>query len=363
MLRQIKNRIDSEIGAYFRSLRKMYPPEILPPVLSSRIEDFIMQNGKRARPIFFILGYRGFSKKIPRGLYRCAVSVELLHNFALIHDDIIDRSDTRRNRPSLHCALDECVMKHDRARHSGKDLALVAGDILYALGMSNFLSIDAKPDRKETALKKLIEAAIYTGSGESLELLSGLKDISAISKTDIYRIYDLKTGIYSFSVPLVMGAILAGAKKTDLDRLDKYGICIGRAFQIRDDIMDIAGSDENCFRPPLADLRGSKRTILVWYAYNNADSRDREMLESIMKKENIPYCETLKIRQILIKTGAVGFAVKEIRRLIELSKDHCAASGMNRTYKNMLMSYSGGLLKTGLSTIPSALPCPVGISL
>ncbi|MFA5500595.1 MAG: polyprenyl synthetase family protein [Candidatus Omnitrophota bacterium] len=363
MLGKIKKRIDSEISAYFRSLRRMYPAEILPPILSDHIEDFVMRNGKRARPIFFILGYLGFSKKIPRGLYKSAVSVELLHNFVLIHDDIIDRSDTRRNGLSLHCALDKYTLKCGHIKHGGKDLALVAGDILYALGMANFLSVDVRSERKEAALKKLFEAAVYTGSGEFLELLSELKGLSAISKPDIYRIYDLKTGIYSFATPLVMGATLAGIKKAGLNRLYNYGICIGRAFQIKDDVMDIIGSKENDFRPPLTDLRESKRTILMWHAYNNADDRDREILANIIKKEDIPYCELLKMRQILIKTGAIDFAVKEIRRLIESSKDHCNRSGMSKIYRNILMSYCEELLKINADISPSMLPCPAGISL
>ncbi len=363
MLGKIKNRINSEISAYFRSLRRTYPAEIFSPVLSGHIEDFITQDGKRARPIFFILGYLGFSKKIPRGLYRSAVSVELLHNFVLIHDDIIDRSDMRRNRPSLHSALDTYVMKQDRSRHNGKDLALVAGDILYALGIANFLSVDVTPARKEAALRKLVEAAIYTGSGEFLELLSELKGLSAVSKPDIYRIYDLKTGIYSFATPLVTGAILAGTKKAGLNRLYKYGVCIGRAFQIKDDIMDIIGSKENDFRPPLTDLREAKRTILMWYAYNNADDRDREILSNIINKEDIPYCELLKMRQILIKTGAIDFAVKEIRRLIDLSKDHCNGSGMSKPYRKALMSYCEELLRINADINPSMLPCHAGISL
>ena len=363
MLGKIKNRIDSEISAYFRSLRRLYPSEILPSILFDHLEGFIMRNSKRARPIFFILGYLGFAKKIPRGLYKSAVSVELLHNFILIHDDIIDRSDTRRNRPSLHCELDKYTLKYNRIKHSGKDLALVAGDILYALGMANFLSVDIRSERKEAALKKLFEAAVYTGSGEFLELLSELKGLSAISKPDIYRIYDLKTGIYSFATPLIMGAMLAGIKKAGLNRLYNYGICIGRAFQIKDDVMDVIGSKENDFKPPLTDLRESKRTILMWHAYNNGDDRDREILANTMEKEDTPYCELLKIRQILIKTGAIDFAVKEIRRLIELSKDYCDGSGMSKIYRNALMSYCEGLLKISADVSPSMLPYPAGISL
>ncbi|MDD5439988.1 MAG: polyprenyl synthetase family protein, partial [Candidatus Omnitrophica bacterium] len=300
MLATIKKRIQREMSGYFKSLERAYPAEIFSPVLFRHIRAFLSRKAKRMRPVFFIVGYRGTSKNVPRGLYRSAVSVELLHNFVLIHDDIIDRSPVRRDRLSMHAALDHYLATRRHVNYGGRDLALIAGDILYALGIANFLAVKADPARKEAALQKLMEAAVYTGSGEFLELLAGSKNPGSITRENIYRIYDLKTGIYSFAAPLTTGALLAGAGKKDLDILYRCGIYAGRAFQIKDDIADIIGSGDNGAADTLADLRESRRTILIWYAYHNSGARTRLALTRLIEKKFLSETDLLTKRTIII---------------------------------------------------------------
>ena len=113
----------------------------------------------------FVVGYLGFAKKPARNLYASALAIELLHDFMLVHDDIIDKSDTRRGKPSLHQVLNHYLKDPPEAiKFNGQDLAIVLGDIVYALAIHAFLSIKENPQRKDQALRKLIEATVYTAS-------------------------------------------------------------------------------------------------------------------------------------------------------------------------------------------------------
>lgn len=302
MLNKIKNRVEKEAGLYLQSLNKEYSFDTLSPVLFRRIRGFLLRKCKRIRPSLFVAAYLGFAKKEVPGLYRCALSTELLHNFVLVHDDIIDRSDMRRGRPSMHNILNRYIGRYKDIKCTGQDLAIVVGDVLYALGIGAFLAIDEETKRKERALKKLIDAAVYTGAGEFLELMSGAKDIGEMTKDEIYKIYDLKTGIYSFSTPLVVGAMLAGAKDAELERLYRCGIYMGRAFQIRDDLSDDS----------FTDLREGKRTILVWYAYNNSDKKNKTALKKILLKKDPGSSDLKSARRIIASSGAIACAEKEI---------------------------------------------------
>ena len=334
MLNKIKNRVEKELAIYLRYLNKRYSFDTLSPSFFRHIKDFMLQKGKRIRPSFFVIGYLGFSKKKASGLYRSALSMEFLHNFVLIHDDIIDRSNTRRGTFSAHKMLSRYIAKYKHLKTTGEDLAIILGDVMYALGISAFLAINEDAGRKERALKKLIDAAIYTGTGEFLELLCTAKNISAITKEDIYTIYDLKTGIYSFSTPLVVGAMLAGAKETDLDKLFRCGTYLGRAFQIKNDLSDSS----------LTDLRESKKTILIWYAYNNSDKKNKLLLKKILEKTDPNHSDLLKVRKLIVGSGAIDCAKREMAVFAIKAKAISSGSDMRGIYKNIISDYCDSLI-------------------
>ena len=209
MFLRIKNRIEKELKIYTREFNKEYSLSSLSPLLFNKIKEFISRDGKRVRPVLFCIGYLGFAKKPARGIYRSALSLELLHDFMLVHDDIIDKSETRRGKLSMHALLNRQFSKNKKLKFSGEDLTLVIGDVMYALALDAFLAIREDPGRKEKALKKLISAALYTGSGEFIELLLSAKPMEKVTQNDIYKVYDYKTANYTFASPLTMGAILA----------------------------------------------------------------------------------------------------------------------------------------------------------
>ncbi len=308
------------------------------------IKDFILRKGKRIRPILFIAGYLGFARRPAPGLYRSALSIELLHDFMLVHDDIIDKSLKRRNKPSMHKMLKDYLSDYKDIKFTGEDLSIVVGDVMYAIAIKAFLSIKEDAVRKEKAMKKFIEAAIYTGAGEFIELLSATKDISRITKQEIYKIYDYKTACYTFSTPLCSGAILAGAKQAQIDRLFRFGIYLGRAFQIKDDILDMFGQEDKIGKSILSDLQEAKKTLLIWYAYNNSGKDNKSLIKKIFLKRRVNKSDLLRIRKIIKDSGALRYVEREIAGFIKKSQNLIDTSSMHKKYRNFLLNYSREIL-------------------
>lgn len=345
MLNEIKKKIEKELIVFINDIDKYYALNELSPFLFKTIKDFVLRPGKRIRPILFVIGYLGYAKKEAKNLYSSALSIELLHDFMLVHDDIIDKSDTRRGEPSMHETLNRYLKNSKNAKFNGQDLTIVVGDIMYAMAIQAFLAINEDMQRKEIALKKFIEAAVYTGSGEFIELLYGIKEAGDAKREDIYKIYDYKTAYYTFSTPLTSGAILAGAKKDQVNKLFKYGIYLGRAFQIKDDILGLFCDEKKIGKSSFTDLREGKKTILIWYAYNNSTDKIKSTIKKILSKPGIDKNDLTLMRELIEETGALGYAKKEIKQLSSKALSISAACGMRKPCIELLNNYSQKLLE------------------
>lgn len=344
MFWKIKNCVEHELKSHIADLNRVYRLRQISPIIFNSIKDFALRKGKRVRPALFIIGYLGFSKKIPQGLYRSAVSLELLHDFMLIHDDIIDKSDMRRGKPAMHVVLQKYIGNRPKAKFNGQDLAIVLGDMIYAFSIHSFLSVKEDPKRKEAALKKLLEAAFYTGSGEFIELLCGLKSLKETKRPEIDRIYDFKTATYTFAAPLTIGATLAGAKPHEIKKLFNYGISLGRAFQIKDDIIGLFGEESEIGKPNLTDIREAKKTLLVWYAYHHTSKTNQARIRKIFGKDNAGLADLLAMRKIVTEAGALSFCQNEIRKSLRSTLKIIDSSSMKAPYKNALKDFSQEIL-------------------
>ena len=348
MFHYLKEKIENELIEFTRDIDRLYNLKNISPLLSNAIKEYILRAGKRIRPILFVVGYLGFSKKAAPGLYRSALAAELLHDFMLIHDDIIDKSPSRRGKPSMHKMLGNYLSGYQNIKFNGQDLSLVVGDVMYAIAIKAFLSVKEDMHRKEKAQNKFIEAAIYTGAGEFIELLNGVKDIEQISRKDIYKIYDYKTSIYTFSTPLASGAILAGAGRGEVDKLFNYGLYLGRAFQIKDDILGMFGNEKMIGKSVLSDLQEAKRTILIWQAYNNSAKKEKLVIRKLLTKKRITKSDLAKMRRIIEQSGGLDSALREITRFREKAQDLIRSSRINKKYQKFLLRYPEEILSVNL---------------
>lgn len=344
MQNKIKNTVERQLKLYLKYLDKAYSIKRVSPLLYRSINDFVLRRGKRIRPTLLTVGYLGFTRKPAADIYKTALSIELLHDFMLVHDDIIDKSDTRRGKPAMHRLFANYLKKYKDIKFTGQDLAIVAGDVMYAMAIDTFLAIKENMARKEKALRKFIQTAVYTGMGEFIELLGGIKKIENTTKKDIFKIYDYKTALYTFASPLATGAILAGAKPKQVNRLFKYGIYLGRAFQMKDDILGIFGKTSKIGKSPLTDLQEGKRTILIWYAFNNLDQNNKRALKRILTKNKVNKSDLLKVQTLIKHSGALEAIKKEIAALLQKAKALIRPLAMRKKYKTFLNNYSQQIL-------------------
>lgn len=344
MFERIKNKIDAELKNFVSRAEKTYPLQRLSPLLARSIKDFVLRDGKRIRPILFVIGYLGFAKKPAKRLYTSAVAIELLHDFLLVHDDIIDKSPTRRGKPTMHVSFNHYLTRYPKVKFNGQDLSIIAGDVMYAMAIDAFLAIQENLQRKENALRNFVKAAMLTGGGEFIELLSGTQPLNAIAKKNIYTIYDYKTAHYTFVCPLTTGALLAGAPQPQLDKLFDYGMCVGRAFQIKDDILGIFGNENKIGKSTLSDLQEAKKTILIWHAYHQSDNATRRLIQKVFSKNKVTKNDLLMMRRIIEESGALDFAKKEIAALRQKANAVILSSGIKRHYRDCLSQYARELL-------------------
>jgi len=156
MIDIIRRTIEKKLRSFIDDIDKTYSLHDISPLLFRSIKEFVLRPCNRFRPILFVIGYLGFSRKPGRNLYTSALAIELLHDFMLVHDDIIDKSDTRRGKPSMHAKFNAYLSRQTKVKFNGQDLALIAGVVMYAMAIDSFLSIQELPQRKEKALRNFI---------------------------------------------------------------------------------------------------------------------------------------------------------------------------------------------------------------
>ncbi|KJJ86080.1 polyprenyl synthetase [Candidatus Omnitrophus magneticus] len=330
----LKKEISREIKESFDSLEKKYCLKSASPLLYFVIKDFFGRKGKRIRPLLFILSYLGYSfeKKSYKDVLKPAIAFEFLHAFLLIHDDIIDESELRRGKPTLHKVINSRIKisKHDRL---GGYLGIVAGDIIFAMAVELFISFKTSCEKKETALREFISSAIWTGEGEFIDVFNGKKTLDKVIDQDIYRTYELKTSVYTFLAPLSAGAIIAGAGPSEIKLLKKFGSVLGRAFQILDDFLDIFMTEEETGKSKFQDFSEKKKTFLAWKTYHSLKGRDKKIFFNLFEKDDksIEACE--KIKDMIIKSGAAFFILDMIDGLIKESLVLLSRLKIKKEYK------------------------------
>jgi geranylgeranyl pyrophosphate synthase len=195
----------------------------------------------------------------------------------------------------------------------GTDLAIIAGDIVYALAIDAFLSIKEEPRRKERALKYFIQTAAFTAMGEFVDTVSGASKLADVSEKDVFLNYALKTARYTFDCPLVTGAILAGAPERDIKKLAAFGLLIGEAFQIQDDIIGIFETEAAIGKSILSDLEEQKKTILMVHAARTLKGKTRRKFDALFLKPQKTLADLKEVQKILVGSGSLAYALAEVR--------------------------------------------------
>jgi geranylgeranyl pyrophosphate synthase len=280
--------------------------------LLTQIKQLIGRGGKRLRPQLVLKAYQAYSGTNRQAIVRVAASQELFHAFALIHDDVIDRDQTRWGGPNIsgHYTKEFSRQLNNpgEARHYGDAWAILAGDVCFNLSNEVLTTSDFPPGRVLKALK-LVQQTMFTMTGGEV-VDTGLPifypDHTVPDDDQLIKLSDIKTASYSFRTPLKLGALLAGAKTDQCKQLDDFGRSIGIAFQIRDDILGIFGDERRLGKPVLSDIQENKRTILLAYGLRFANQRQLKQLKTILGNSAATLQDLKTVRTILRNNGALA---------------------------------------------------------
>lgn len=319
-LKGFKTRIDPEITAYFdKAIEEAEKEDDLVSEALLAAKDLALAGGKRLRPAFMYHGYRAAGGTEEEKILKTAVSVELLHIFLLVHDDIIDRDDMRHGLPTLHRKYAEIGKKYfpsEDTEHFGISIAIIMGDMLMAFGNDIIFRSGFPLDRVFRALSTLQRTVSYTVIGQGRDIYMEYK--KSATEEEILRMYQNKTARYTVEGPLHIGAILAGAPEEMLACLSAYALPLGIAFQIRDDVLGIFGSEEKIGKSVSSDIEEGKLTILVSKALESASKGEASELRRILTLGAMLQPEDIeRFRSIVRSTGSLSYAEEMMGRLIK----------------------------------------------
>lgn len=342
---ELKSKINKQLKLFLKSSTHTSRIDKLNPLISQSIKEFIMRDGKRIRPIFFLLAYKAYSKKkaLPVSIIQTSLAFELLHDFLLVHDDIIDNSKTRRGKPTMHIVLKKSLKLSES---TCKDLSIVIGDIIYAMSIEAFLSAKLGQEIQNKALKVFLNSTMLTGTGEFIDVLNGFTPLNTIKLKDIRLNYLLKTAEYTFKSPLVCGSIIAGAPKTEIAKVALLGELLGEAFQIQDDLLGLFGQSQKIGKSVLSDIIEAKKTLPIFLAYKKASAKDRAFIKNCLGNQDLRIKDLEQIRKIVNKTGAHEQTKREISRLINQSRKIIMSLKLNssgrKLFENFMLSFIKG---------------------
>ncbi|MDL5054471.1 polyprenyl synthetase family protein [Oscillatoria laete-virens NRMC-F 0139] len=316
--------------------------ELFDPLIDDLIE-YATRPAKRVRPLLFLLSYKYFNPKpltvdeIIRddSIMKGAMAIELLHAFILIHDDVIDRSELRRNLPTYHKLVEERLGNCSGRARAGENVSIVFGDIVFALAVETFSQNGISSPAQQKGLQKFLKYSCDTGAGEILDILLSIKDISRVKEEEILRTYHLKTTRYTFECPLVLGATLAGAGEDVCEELSRISNPLGLAFQIENDLQEFE-IEERSFQ---SDLLESKKTLLIRKAYDAASEEEKAFIRSCFETPLLKDSVLFKLHELILKTGAYHSLRIQTRELFDQSARALASADFTPTQKAVFSEY------------------------
>ncbi|NTV46034.1 MAG: polyprenyl synthetase family protein [Chlorobiales bacterium] len=260
-----------------------------PETLYAPARYILSGKGKRIRPILVLLGSEAISGSSKKAIH-VALAVEVLHNFTLMHDDIMDHAALRHGRETVHKKWNESV-------------AILSGDMMLAFAYE--LALKTKSPNLHRMLSIITESTITICEGQAYDMeFEQRKDVTI---SEYLNMISKKTGRL-ISASLELGAIAADGTPAQVKAIREFGELIGQAFQVQDDLLDIMADDKKFGKVPGGDLVEGKKTFLLLRALELANGKDKKVLQSIIKNDGIEPSRVEEIKAIYEKCGVLADA-------------------------------------------------------
>jgi geranylgeranyl diphosphate synthase type I len=297
ILRKYSKDIDVEIK---NSLDTVDPEE-----LQKSTQHLIMAGGKKIRPSLVVLSSEAVGGTAEVAL-KTAAAVELIHTFSLIHDDIMDKDEMRRGKPSVHVLW-------------GEPMAILAGDTLFSKAFETVLETpidNISYERVLNALKTVVDACIKICEGQASDMC--FEGNFEVNEGEYMNMIYKKTGAL-IAAATRSGAIIGGGNPVEVETLAEYGRLIGLAFQIQDDYLDVVSEEEDLGKPVGSDIVEGKMTLMVVHALSNASVKDKEELISILKDNGDT--DVGRAIELFEKYGSINYARDIAIRNVDTAKN------------------------------------------
>lgn len=273
--------------------------------LSDALRD-LLAAGKRLRPAFCYWGWRGAGGTDRDEAVTAAASLELLQACALVHDDVMDGSDTRRGQPAAHrrfAAMHTRAGWHGAAGRFGEGAAILLGDLLLAWTDQLYYGsgLDAAALARGKPVLDLMRTEVMVG--QYLDLAEQARGGGSSERA--MRVLRYKSAKYSVEQPLHLGAAMAGADEALQATYAGFGLPIGEAFQLRDDVLGVFGDPAVTGKPAGDDLREGKRTVLVGTAEERATDAQRDVLRRHLGDPALDADGVAALREVIVDSGAL----------------------------------------------------------
>ncbi|MBI1804189.1 MAG: polyprenyl synthetase family protein [Ignavibacteriae bacterium] len=249
--------------------------------------------GKRLRAVLVLLSCEAMGTGAERAM-PAAVATEVLHNFTLVHDDVMDNADLRRGRLTIHKKWDVNV-------------AILVGDELIAHAYRSL--VQTRTPRLTKVLSLFTDAFIQVCDGQGLD--KEFESRMQVSLDEYYAMIGKKTGRV-IAASTEIGATIGDGSPKEISALRKFGEHLGRAFQIKDDLLDITGDEEKFGKAIGGDIVEGKKTFLLLTALNRTRGNDRDLVRSVVKRDGITHNDVERVRTLYERSGVLDAARREI---------------------------------------------------
>ena len=283
--------------------------------------------GKRIRPIICLMVANVFSEDIKAAL-PLAYSIEMFHNFTLVHDDIMDNADVRRSEPTVHVKY-------------GTNSAILSGDLMMIKSYDHLINCCGDTELKFRILQLFTDTAIKVCEGQQYDMEFETSD--SVTLSDYIRMIELKTAVL-LGGAFKSGAIIGEASDKDADHFYDFGINLGLAFQIQDDFLDVYGNPDVFGKKHGGDILQKKKTFLYLKALDLID--DKEKLKILYNSDHLP--EKVKIEKVLKIYDQLNirhFAEAEIKKLTKKAESHLNSISVDEDQLYIIKKLQKSLLK------------------
>ncbi len=314
----LRPRVQKAVDDFISTQREIFDgvSDDLDPLVEA-VTD-LLSGGKRLRPAFCWWGYRGAGGADTEEALRAAAALEFLQACALIHDDVMDGSDTRRGMPSAHHRF---AMLHRGSEWLGSPeafgvgAAILLGDLCLSWADELLLTSGVPAEHLNAAKRVYDEMRTELMAGQYLDLLEQAVGGGSVERA--MRVVRFKSAKYTIERPLHMGAALAGADADVLAAYSGYGLPLGEAFQLRDDVLGVFGDPGETGKPAGDDLREGKRTVLIATAMARATPAQAAQIRRHLGDPGLDATGVALLREVIADTGALNHAEQLITSLTD----------------------------------------------